>query len=186
MCSHEWQKRTKYYLSKYICPCKLSCFHCQIIFVANLIGLILSKVLLACLMHKNRKSRLAAAAALAKSVNVKNASTAENGGVMHSSPVALERYVAIHFPSFSLYMAVISVKKRSVCGCIIRQGNASQLVPTVQMPWSPLIPRKRGRGGGCCYKWLFMLFEKYIYSSGLTRKYTTQVKAGWLNRRFVL
>ena len=33
---------------------------------------------------------------------------------MHSSPVALERYVAIHFPSFSLYMAstgpVISLK----------------------------------------------------------------------------
>ena len=82
-------------------------------------------------MHNNRKRRLAAAAALAKSVNVKNASTAENGGVMHSSPVALERYVAIHFPSFSLYMAVISL---SVCGCIIRQDNASQLVPTVQMP----------------------------------------------------
>ena len=56
-------------------------------------------------MHNNRKRRLAAVAALAKSVNVKNASTAENGGVMHSSPVALERYVAIHFPSFSLYMA---------------------------------------------------------------------------------
>ena len=34
----------------------------------------------------------------------------ENGGVMHSSPVALERYVAMHFPSFSLYMAVISLK----------------------------------------------------------------------------
>ena len=88
-------------------------------------------------MHNNRKRRLAAAAALAKSVNVKNAYTAENGGVMHSSPVALERYVAIHFPSFSLYMestgAVISLKKRSVCSCIIRQGNASQLVPTVQM-----------------------------------------------------
>ena len=29
---------------------------------------------------------------------------------MHTSPVALERYVAIHFPSFSLYMAVISLK----------------------------------------------------------------------------
>ena len=56
-------------------------------------------------MHNNRKRRLAAAAALAKSVNVKNASTAENGGIMHSSPVALERYVAIHFPPFSLYMA---------------------------------------------------------------------------------
>ena len=61
-------------------------------------------------MHNNRKRRLAAAAALAKSVNVKNASTAENGGVMHSSPLALERYVAIHFPSISLYMAVISLK----------------------------------------------------------------------------
>ena len=61
-------------------------------------------------MHNNRKRRLAAAAVLVKSVNVKNDSTAENGGVMHSSPVALERYVAIHFPSFSLYMAVSSLK----------------------------------------------------------------------------
>ena len=61
-------------------------------------------------MYNNRKRRLAAAAALVKSVNVKNASTAENGEVMHSSPLALEKYVAIHFPSFSLYMAVISLK----------------------------------------------------------------------------
>ena len=61
-------------------------------------------------MHNNRKRRLAAAAAFGKSVTVKNASTAENGGVMHSFPVALERYIAIHFPSFSLYMAVISLK----------------------------------------------------------------------------
>ena len=54
-----------------ILPCELSCFHCLIIFVANLIGLSLSKVLLACLMNNNRKRRLAAAAALVKSVNVK-------------------------------------------------------------------------------------------------------------------
>ena len=120
-------------LPEHICPCKLSCFHCQIIFVANLIGLILSKVLLACLMHNNRKRQSAAAAALAKSVNVKNASTAENGGVMHSSPVVLERYVAIHFPSFSLYMAstetVISLKSGVFAVALLDKAMPHSLSP---------------------------------------------------------
>ena len=149
MCSHEWQKRTQYYLSKYIYPYKLSCFHCQIVFVANLIGLILSKVLFACLMQINRKRRLAVAAALAKSVNVKNASTAENGGVMRAHiPCNIGKVHSNTFPIvFTVhdkYRGCDFFKKRSVCGCIIRQGNASQLVPTVQMSWSPLIHRKRG------------------------------------------
>ena len=73
-------------------------------------------------------------------------------------------------------------KKRCVCGCIIRQGSASQLVSTMQMSWSPLIPRKRG---------LLLQMTVYVvwkvHCLGLTRKHTTQVKvkAGWLNRRFV-
>ena len=93
----------------------------------------MSKVLLACLMHNNRKRRLAAAAALLKSVNVKNASTAENGGVMHSSPVALERYVAIHFPSFSLYMAstgaVISSKSGVFAVALLDKAMPLSLSP---------------------------------------------------------
>ena len=80
-------------------------------------------------MHNNRKRRLAAAAALAKSVNVKNASTAENGGVMHSSPVALEWYVAIHFPSFSLYMAVISLKSGVFAVALLNKAMPLSLSP---------------------------------------------------------
>ena len=80
-------------------------------------------------MHNNSKRRLAAAAALAKSVNVKNASTAENGGVMHSSPVALERYVAIHSPSFSLYMAVISLKSGVFAVALLDKAMPLSLSP---------------------------------------------------------
>ena len=141
--------------------------------------LILSKVLLACLMHNNRKRQSAAAAALAKSVNFKNASTAENGGVMHSSPGSTGKVRSNTFPIvFTVhgkYRGCDFFKKRSVCRCIIRQGNASQLVPTVQMSWSPLIPRKRE---------LLLQMTVYavwkVHSLGLTRKHTTQVKAGWL------
>ena len=84
-------------------------------------------------MHNNRQRRLAAAAALAKSVDVKNASTAENGGVMHSSPVALARYVAIHFPSFSLYMAsiraVISLKSGVFAVALLDKAMSLSLSP---------------------------------------------------------
>ena len=72
---------------------------------------------------------MAAATALAKSVNVKNASTAENGGVMHSSPVALERYVAIHFPSFSLYMAMISLKSELFAVALLDKAMPLSLFP---------------------------------------------------------
>ena len=56
-----------------ICPCKLSALSMfslpnHLCYKSN--GLILSKVLLACLMPNNRKKRLTAAAALTKTVNV--------------------------------------------------------------------------------------------------------------------
>ena len=85
-------------------------------------------------MHNNRKRRLAAAAARAKSVmNVKNASTAENGGVMHSSPLALERYVAKYFPLFSLYMAstgaVMSLKSGVFAVALLDKAMPLSLSP---------------------------------------------------------
>ena len=73
--------------------------------------------------------------------------------------------------------AVISLKSRVFAVALLDKAMPLSLNHSANV----MIPGK----GGCCYKWLFMLFEKYIYSLGLTRKHTTQVKAGWLNRRFV-
>ena len=48
---------------------------------------------------------------------------------MHSSPVALGRYVAIHFPSFSQYMAVISLKSGMFAVALLDKAMPLSLSP---------------------------------------------------------
>ena len=102
----------------------------------------------------------------------------------HPSP-GKGRYVAIHFPSFPLYMAstgaVISLKSGVFAVALLDKVMPLSLSPQCECHEPCKFPGKGSR----CYKWLFMLFEKYIYSLGLTRKHTTQVKAEWLSRFFV-